>query len=644
MFSNDRSFTPASFANSVNLKGAWMSSERHQHRGQNSQGISITTPGTNPHAGSSGQPARPPALMGRDATTSQPYRPAPNSSAHRRSVKQRQRGTRDTQIQKTRPADRSTQASHTDTVTGPTSYAIDSHIRSAKSTPSLSSPAVHDHTNRALGHRERSRAIARTMRNSNNTSVGHDARPSTTPSSTAGGAAHVSAAATSGADNGECHLCGRILGQKQHACMDCSAVICASCVINAATFHPGHTLQPAAPRGRHEQAPLGSQAQARRTKQQHNCFICQQEPRDERYKCQTCPDDLSLCKSCLDMHPADHVFEIIPCAPSDGNGPRAEGPRQIFKCFICREQLSGVRYECMTCSDNVNFCEAHHEMHPTDHQMATIQCVAPPSAQLDDFRRDVGAALPADVTGGAGGPRGESRHRATGGRGNSDGDGDGDSGSGSGSGSDPHSARPQRSSARLGKQPDVITRPPHHGVRFGRQGRHDNGDDPPSSKNLINHGRRRLPSEVTVTFSRERLLQFAHSAYAKANMAMALAQAVDGAGSSRQETLDSSPNRDQHSDINPGEEHEGAGDGHSDDDYDLYKLLDFDIDVALVEVPEQRRQQRKGRDDGTMSRRWSPEEKRQLRTLMREGKSDAHIATVLGRTPGAVAQQWRKQC
>lgn len=485
------------------------------------------------------------------------------------------------------------------------------------------------------------------MLNGGTITVGHDAHGSTTPGSTAGGAAQEDPAepiqeaamgrGTRARRNSgpECHLCGRGLGQVRHACMDCSALICPSCVINAATFHPGHTLQPAAAHGGHKEpkpSPVAQQDGTRRQRR-YNCFICQQELRDERYKCQTCLDDLSLCSNCLDMHPENHVFEVISCTPSGSTGPLREGrldQPELFRCFICRQQLSDVRYECRTCSDNLNFCEAHREMHPEDHPLAAIKCVGGGGAQPDHTIEEATRATShADVRERVGTPLSEDERAGT-----------------EGAARDPRPAEPRRRSARLGGQSVVGSRS-RHDKHPNRDGSDDDEGIAPVQQLVNKHRPSRLPSQVTVTFSRQRLLQFARTAYAKADLALSLARAADEAGPSGREITYNAPGRDQHGDDGVDGEH-GDPDGDDDDDYDLYKLLDFDLEFPLIETPEQRRPGRRRHrdtdDHPSTHQRWTPDEKQQLRALKRQRKSDEHIATVLGRTPGAVAQQWRKQC
>lgn len=643
MFANDRSFSTASYADLLNLQQARVNWRKSQYRRRHdSDNAPITGARRTPDAGYSRQPAQPSALGGRNPATAQSPRAAPISSDRRRAIKKRLRGIDGTRDRRT--ADRSTSASDTVGVDGFHDDADDSHYGVVDDTHDLSSPAA-DGPIPALQRRsEHSPASSHIMLNTDTITVARDVRGSTTPGSAAGRAAQDSPPAsipeaargrgTRGEGSRECYLCGRGLGHVRHACMDCSALICPSCVINAATFHPGHTLQPAAVRGGHEE-PRPSpavQQDGRRSQRKYKCFVCQQELRDERYKCQTCPDDLSLCKSCLDMHPEDHVFEVISCTHSGSTRPPREESHDhlpLFRCFICKQQLSDVRYECGTCSDNLNFCEAHREMHPEDHPLAAIKCAVRGSAQPDgSIGEGTGSASHADVRADE---LGSEHGRAS---------------TGEGAGGDPHPAEPRRRSARLGSQSAVVNRPRHE-QHFHHDGSDDDEDHPAAQQLISKRHPGRLPSQVTVTFSRQRLLQFARTAYAKADLALALAQAADEAGPSGREIDYDGPGRDQHGEIGANGEHERP-DGGDDEEYDLYKLLDFDLDFPLIGTPEQRRPARRrhhgGNEWSSTHQRWAPDEKQQLRALKRQGKSDAHIATVLGRTPGAVAQQWRKQC
>ncbi|KAI1345768.1 hypothetical protein F5Y01DRAFT_299565 [Xylaria sp. FL0043] len=51
------------------------------------------------------------------------------------------------------------------------------------------------------------------------------------------------------------------------------------------------------------------------------CHACERAIRGTRYQCQIC-GDVNFCRGCCDFHPSDHLLEILPCSPSDGDSPR----------------------------------------------------------------------------------------------------------------------------------------------------------------------------------------------------------------------------------------------------------------------------------------------------------------------------------
>lgn len=79
-----------------------------------------------------------------------------------------------------------------------------------------------------------------------------------------------------------------------------------------------------------------------------------------------------------------------------------------------------------------------------------------------------------------------------------------------------------------------------------------------------------------------------------------------------------------------------GGDSDADSDADL----DADADATNVSVRPRARRISSARRS---ARAWLPEDRRRLRSMKRKGWDEERMASALGRTRGAVSQQWRKQ-
>lgn len=163
--------------------------------------------------------------------------------------------------------------------------------------------------------------------------------------------------------------------------------------------------------------------------------------------------------------------------------------------------------------------------------------------------------------------------------------------------------RPEKMPSRASTSEDAGTIPSGAGALAG----------PADNETAI----QRRPSQVTITFSRHALRQYVRMAKA---MIAAGEQMLGKAGPWLDEMGDV--------DLDCGE----ADDDSDGADYDPHRLLDFIPDLD----PEPKRRR-------TQVRRWLPEDKQRLSTLKRQGWDDARIAIDLGRSAGAIAQQWRKQ-
>lgn len=66
-------------------------------------------------------------------------------------------------------------------------------------------------------------------------------------------------------------------------------------------------------------------------------------------------------------------------------------------------------------------------------------------------------------------------------------------------------------------------------------------------------------------------------------------------------------------------------------------------DAILSQLPGPQPERRARANKGQTRKVWQPGEKQQLSELMAQGRSNEEIAAILGRSVGAVVQQWRKQ-
>lgn len=642
MFAGQRTYDTASYAEFLKIRDA-----RNAHKAQKRK-RSPPRPLAPPHQDVPGPQARAPTVDGEvDGSTSTAYLPPahhePNTSARRKTV------------------DASSQRQER----GPPSRA-----RRTRAPDSTSAPV--ENSRRMISPRPpRSRRVA--ARHGPPTTADRQIITGSPRSSELECAERKTSAGDKGggSDSPECDSCGRDLSERaSHHCQECSTLVCSRCLVNAAIFHPGHTLRPATAQQQHGQprrgdiaqestghqeqdTPAGEQsARPRRggiraggdgeraevTSQgvQYQCYFCEKPLLDIRYECQTCSDGLSLCQGCLDVHPRAHLLELFNCGPEPIRGRAAvENPRRAPspaspRCFFCEELLSGVGYECQTCS--LHLCHGHRDIHPPAHQLRAItQRAGPAAGGLRDpsCGRDDGTVLQ--------GTEGESVATVDG-LDEADGTVNGEVTT-----RDNVTRRVQRDSSEEmdesdgdesdgDESPSPPTDVPRRSPRLSQPPGNDHsrlslapGDDSTRgqlARPVAGAPRRRESSLVTVTFSKESLLQFARVARAM----------VRAAG--------------QQAAITDETEHDDAvgDDAGGEDGQSLKDLLDFDLS-ADVSSPEPGVHRASGarRSQRRLHRRWGPEDKRRLSSLKRQGWDDAEIAATLQRSPGAVAQQWRKQ-
>lgn len=320
-----------------------------------------------------------------------------------------------------------------------------------------------------------------------------------------------------------CGLCRQDLREKtSHSCLDCSTLICSSCIINAPILHRGHTMNtPTTQDGGTTPKSL------RPTTPVRNCCVCQIQILDVGYECEDCSDAIStvnVCCSCRDLHPDEHYLKAtLSLIKQNNNGGSGRDGQQT----VVTEDTEDI--------------DAH-------------------GVGVENREQD-----------------GASVH-------------------------DSHTGRsprvPQKATALYGSD---------HGVVASRVDTHGSEEHKPQSTEKAIAPRQRRPSQVTFTLPRESLRQFM-------NVVRIMAQAVGC------EDLDDD-------------------DPDGDEDYDSYRLLDFEPE-SLEGSSRPRPQIQQG---SQRSRRWLPEHKRRLTELKAEGWDDARIAEELQRTLGAITQQWKKQ-
>lgn len=400
--------------------------------------------------------------------------------------------------------------------------------------------------------------------------------------------------------NSECDLCSRVLDGLAYPCRDCSVLVCPSCLLNAAILHPGHTIDEVTTsiRDERERPPLlianppqknrprdptpnepsetaesGQGHDDQATPSQHRCYVCNLALLEERYECQVCQDNLNLCKDCLDMHPDEHLLEVITCEPLKSTVKRPPVRHTTYNCFTCEQQLTSVRFECQTCSDHFNFCEDHRATHPKEHQLDAMEYVdtLPDTHGAWIYSRSNTEDSSTVEDGAAGG------------------------------------MEPVPGAGVLDAHDDAPTTQLEQ-----RQSRYSGDVD--AATRTASALRSMAHPDSRPSWGRSSLLKLAQDLEQLAGLARSLAvnQLVDG-------------------------------DEEDDDSYDPDRLVDFDQDFLVHDdFPEPRRRS-SHRVDSPLKQRWLPAHKQRLSELKAAGKSDTYIATQLGRSPGAIAQQWRKQ-
>lgn len=321
-----------------------------------------------------------------------------------------------------------------------------------------------------------------------------------------------------------------------------------------------------------------------------------------RHRCRACR--FSLCSECVinatvvyEEHEG-HACEVIPPDGSSAGGtaaasptPTVPGPSRHIACSVCGVELRGVRWECEQCPD-AHLCEDDRRLHFAGHSLRAVGPTPAPRPETGSRRpgKAVAVTTPRHEQRGSGASR-PARPAATpgyllhgtssNGRGHGGTNIWGDPESSEGGGEDINGDDVDGEEDARGE---------HEGdgradsAEVGGRAEREDTDAGASRRRGVQRrtgGRQQQPTHITITVPIEGYTVFAIWARA---------------------ILDQAP----------------------------------DIPQLRGESSESSSRMRK-------NRRWLPEDHERLRQLKAEGKTDEQVARIMGRTAGAVGQQWRKQ-
>lgn len=401
----------------------------------------------------------------------------------------------------------------------------------------------------------------------------------------------------------QCYYCGKglLYMAARYRCCHCTIELCHSCSPNASLIHPGHRFL-----SRDNMSPDELQGDAR---QDPSMDIGPSPDRqgDER------DTEAGTGKESDGRHETDAGADMG--ADSDPDDTKsAETPKLYqYACYYCHKELAHLRYECQDCSDIVSSCLSCRAHHDPRHVFLAIGQPVRSRQPRTDGHSDASHASQDGHDGDLyeavadpdedvllGGFDADDPDKV--GDGEEDADSvDGESGE---SGDEGSSSNVEESDARV------------RGAVVRRQQQH------PSTSSLVSYN----PTQDTVSISREsftRLSGFVRSLLDVAEQkittqARPRPTARAGNASAAQAAMD---------------------------------LLDFDIGDARVDGDEEESSVLMSPPSlvttsalGRSPRRpWLPEDKRQLVAMKQKGWTNVRIAKALGRSQGAVSQQWRKQ-